>query len=78
MTSRHRLDLPFLVRLSETHIRFRTFQSCSHFDDSDGIARLVDHCVCNYPTDVEGVSTCDKTAELFSGIIEATARMVAQ
>ena len=67
-----------LVRLSETHIRFGTFQRCSYLDDSDGMARLVDHCVRYYHTDVEGVSTSDKTVELFSRIVEATARMIAQ
>ncbi len=67
-----------LVRLSETHIRFGTFQRSSYLDDSDGMARLVDHCVRYYHTDVEGISTSDKTVELFSRIIEATARMIAQ
>ena len=80
----HRNDEPsparssVLVRLSETHIRFGTFQRCSYLNDSDGMARLVDHCVRYYHTDVEGVSTSDKTVELFGRIIEATARMIAQ
>lgn len=67
-----------LVRLSETHIRFGTFQRCSYIDDSDGMARLVDHCVHYYHTDVEGESTSVKTVELFKRIVQATARMIAQ
>ena len=67
-----------LVRLSETHIRFGTFQRCSYLDDSDGMARLVEHCVRHYHPDVEGISTSDKTVGLFKRVIEATARMVAQ
>lgn len=67
-----------LVRLSETHIRFGTFQRCSYLDDADGMARLVDHSIRYYHSDTEGNSTSDRTVELFKRIIEATARMIAQ
>lgn len=67
-----------LVRLSETHIRFGTFQRCAYVDDSDGMARLVDHCIRYYHNDVKASSTADKTVDLFKRIIEATAKMIAQ
>lgn len=67
-----------LVRLSHSHIRFGTFQRAAYWDDTEGMARLVEHCVRHYYPDAADPNLGRQAAALFERIVEACARMVAQ
>ena len=63
-----------LVRLSESHIRFGTFQRCAYCDDKDGLARLVDYCIAEFHPDAEAPEMATKAVNLLT----ATAAMIGQ
>lgn len=67
-----------LVRLSETHIRFGTFQRAAYTDDAEAMAKLVDHCVRHYHPSAADPDMARQTAALFERITEATAKMIGQ
>lgn len=67
-----------LVRLSESHIRFGTFQRCAYLDDSEGLARLVDYCVAEFHPDADAPDMAAKAVNLLTAITRATAAMIGQ
>ena len=64
-----------LVRLSESHIRFGTFQRHAYFEQAGRITALVDHVVANYYPELEGAG--DRPAALLNAVIGRAARMTA-
>ena len=80
----HRNDEPsptrgaVLVRLSESHIRFGTFQRAAYMDDSDGLAALVDYCVAHFYPGADAPDMATKATNLLGHITRATARMIGQ
>ncbi|MEH6695434.1 MAG: YdiU family protein [Hyphomonas sp.] len=80
----HRNDEPsptrgaVLVRLSESHIRFGTFQRCAYLDDTEGLARLVDYCVAQFHPEADAPGMAAKAVNLLTAITRATAAMIGQ
>ncbi len=80
----HRNDEPsptrgaVLVRLSESHIRFGTFQRCAYLDDTEGLARLVDYCVAQFHPEADATDMAVKAVNLLTAITRATAAMIGQ
>jgi len=64
-----------LVRLSESHIRFGTFQRHAFFERADRIEALIDHVVSLYYPEVQGAN--DKPTALFNAVIGRAARLTA-
>ena len=80
----HRNDEPsptrgaVLVRLSESHVRFGTFQRAAYLDDRDGLAALVDYCVAQFHPGADAPDMATKATNLLGHITRATARMIGQ
>lgn len=80
----HRNDEPsptrgaVLVRLSESHIRFGTFQRCAYLDDTEGLACLVDYCVAQFHPEADAPDMAAKAVNLLTAITGATAAMIGQ
>jgi serine/tyrosine/threonine adenylyltransferase len=80
----HRNDEPsptrgaVLVRLSESHIRFGTFQRAAYLDDRDGLARLVDYCVVQFHPGADAPDMATKAVNLLGHVTRATASMIGQ
>ena len=64
-----------LVRLSESHIRFGSFQRHAYLEKPERITALVDHVVGLYYPELEGAS--DRAAALLSAVIGRAARLTA-
>ena len=67
-----------MVRLSETHIRFGTFQRAASLGETENLARLVDHAVRYYHPDAADPDMSRQTAALLHRIAEAVGRMIGQ
>tara|TARA_R110000787_G_scaffold3532_4_gene13551 strand:+ start:18010 stop:19422 length:1413 start_codon:yes stop_codon:yes gene_type:complete len=80
----HRNDEPspargaVLVRLSESHIRFGTFQRAAYLDDRDGLGQLVDYCVAHFHPGANDPDMATKAVNLLGHITRATASMIGQ
>ncbi len=64
-----------LVRLSESHIRFGTFQRHAYFERADRIEALIAHVVGLYYPELEGAN--DKPTALLNAVIGRAARLTA-
>ena len=64
-----------LVRLSESHIRFGSFQRHAFFEKADRVTALIDHVVGLYYPELEGAN--DRPAALLSAVIGRAARLTA-
>jgi uncharacterized protein YdiU (UPF0061 family) len=64
-----------LVRLSESHIRFGSFQRHAFFEKAERITALVDHVIGLYYPELEGAN--DRPAALLSAAIGRAARLTA-
>jgi len=64
-----------LVRLSESHIRFGTFQRHAYFESRDRVSALVDHVVGLYYPELEGAN--DRPSALLSAVVGRAARLTA-
>ena len=67
-----------MVRLSETHIRFGTFQRAMALGQTENLARLVTHCVKHYHPDAADPDMGRQSAALLYRITEAVGRMIGQ
>ncbi len=80
----HRGDEPsparssVMVRLVHSHIRFGTFQRAAYEENTEGMARLVEHCIRHYHPSADDPDMARKTSGLLERISEATARMIGQ
>ncbi len=64
-----------LVRLSEGHIRFGSFQRHAYLDKPERITALIDHVVALYYPELDGAN--DRPAALLSAVIGRAARLTA-
>jgi uncharacterized protein YdiU (UPF0061 family) len=67
-----------MVRLSETHIRFGTFQRAMALGQTENLARLVDHCVKHYHPDAADPDMARQASALLYRIAEAVGKMIGQ
>ncbi|MEO9969112.1 MAG: protein adenylyltransferase SelO family protein, partial [Hyphomonadaceae bacterium] len=67
-----------MVRLSETHIRFGSFQRAMALGETENLARLVNHAVKHYHPDAADPDMARQTAALLHRIAEAAGRMIGQ
>jgi len=67
-----------MVRLSETHIRFGTFQRAMALGETENLARLVSHCVKHYHPNAADPDMARQCAALLHRIAEAVGRMIGQ
>ncbi|WP_340692849.1 YdiU family protein [Hyphomonas sp.] len=80
----HRNDEPsptrgaVLVRLSESHIRFGTFQRAAYLNDREGLVSLVDYCVAQFHPGADAPDMATKAVNLLGHITRATASMIGQ
>lgn len=80
----HRNDEPsptrsaVLVRLNHSHLRFGTFQRAAYFDDTEGMAALIQHVIANYFPDCADEALAVATPALFERMAEATGKMIGQ
>ena len=73
----HRGDEPsparssVMVRLVHSHIRFGTFQRAAYEENTEGMARLVEHCIRHYHPSADDPDMARKTSGLLQRISEA-------
>ncbi|MEM0986234.1 MAG: YdiU family protein [Pseudomonadota bacterium] len=67
-----------LVRLSHSHIRFGSFQRLAYLGDTEGLARLVTHCVTHYHPDAEDPAMDRQAVALLERIALDVAAMVGE
>jgi uncharacterized protein YdiU (UPF0061 family) len=64
-----------LVRLSESHIRWGTFQRHAYFESAERITTLIDHVIGLYYPELEGAN--DRPTALLNAVIGRSARLTA-
>ncbi|MEL7453616.1 MAG: YdiU family protein [Pseudomonadota bacterium] len=67
-----------MVRLSETHIRFGTFQRAMALGETENLARLVAHSVRHYYPEAEDPDMSRQCAAFLERVSEAVGRMIGQ
>jgi len=67
-----------MVRLSETHIRFGTFQRAMALGETENLARLVTHAVKHYHPDAADPDMSRQCTALLHRVAEAVGKMVGQ
>jgi uncharacterized protein YdiU (UPF0061 family) len=65
-----------LTRLSHSHIRIGTFQRLAYLEDTDSLAKLVDHSIAHYYPDLRDAE--DKAAALLEAVVARVAQLGAQ
>ncbi len=67
-----------LVRLSETHIRFGSFQRVMAMDERENLARLITHSVTHYHREARDPDMTRQSAALLECIARETGKMIGQ
>ncbi len=67
-----------LTRLSHSHIRIGTFQRLAYFEDKASIARLLEHCIAHYLTDLAEVPAERRAAAFLEEVSRRVAKLGAQ
>lgn len=80
----HRGDEPsptrsaVMVRLQHSHIRFGSFQRLAFLEDTQGLQRLLEHCVETYHPGARRETVSETACAFLGAVSDATARMVGQ
>lgn len=67
-----------LVRLSEGHIRFGTFQRLAFFKDAENIKKLLQYCLRHYYPEIQASSELDQVGQFLWTVAQQMARTAAQ
>lgn len=67
-----------LVRLSHSHIRIGSFQRLLAFNDADGVARLLGHCLKHYAPEAARDALPDQAAAFLASVMTKTAGTAAR
>lgn len=65
-----------MMRLSQTHIRFGTFERLEYYDRPDLIRQLLDHVIHYYYRHLE--TAADRDVQFYAELVQRTAHLVAQ